>query len=105
MTKTIGLILVLAALGNPTHAETVTVALKNKEFDRDYLKIKLGDAVEFKNEDPWFHNPYSLSELQSFDLGPLAEGKAKTVVFEQEGKVEVECAIHSRMYMMIEVTK
>jgi plastocyanin len=103
--RTINLILVLASLGNGVHAEIVTVTLKDKEFDRSFLKIQSGDSVEFKNEDPWFHNPYSLSELQSFDLGPLAQGKSKVVVFDQKGKIEVECAIHSKMSMTIEVTE
>jgi plastocyanin len=67
------------------------------------LKIKVGDAIEFKNMDPFFHNIFSLSDAKTFDLGSYPQGQSKTVTFEKAGKIEVECAIHPQMHMVLEV--
>ncbi|HVK54772.1 MAG TPA: plastocyanin/azurin family copper-binding protein [Burkholderiales bacterium] len=81
------------------------VGQKDKAFTVSKLKIKVGDVVVFKNDDPFFHNIFSLSEGQFFDLGSSREGSEKKVTFKKVGIVEVECAIHPAMKMVIEVTK
>jgi plastocyanin len=67
------------------------------------LKVKVGDAVEFKNMDPYFHNVFSLSDTKLFDLGSYPQGQSKSVTFDKPGLVEVECAIHPEMKMTVEV--
>ena len=67
------------------------------------LKLKKGDTVSFKNGDPFFHNIFSLSELQTFDLGSYPAGEARAVKFDVTGTVDVECAIHPDMHMSVEV--
>ncbi len=84
-------------------AQEYVVGQKNKEFTEKNLTIKTGDSVKFENQDPFFHNVFSLSELKTFDLGSFKKGKSKTVTFDKAGKVEVECAIHPNMRMTIEV--
>jgi len=42
---------------------------KDKSFSVKTLKIKVGDTVAFRNDDSFFHNIYSLSDVQTFDLG------------------------------------
>ena len=81
---------------------------QNKSFQLDGKKIeaitvKVGDTIRFKNEDPFFHNIFSLSDLQTFDLGSFPKGQSKTVNFDKAGKMEVECAIHPEMYMEVTV--
>ncbi len=82
-----------------------TVGQKNKAFSQPTLSVKVGDTVHFKNEDSFFHNVFSLSDTQFFDLGSYPQGESKPVKFEAAGKVEVECAIHPEMIMTIEVTQ
>lgn len=84
-------------------AEEHTVAQKDKQFSIEKLSIKVGDTVKFLNSDPFFHNIFSLSDTQMFDLGSFPEGEHKSVTFEEAGEVEVECAIHPEMMMVIEV--
>ncbi len=79
------------------------VTQKNKEFSPKELNIKVGDTVKFTNEDPFFHNVFSLSDLKTFDLGSYPKGEFKSVTFDKAGKVEVECAIHPSMLMTINV--
>lgn len=71
----------------------------------DKLQIKNGDTIRFKNEDPFFHNIFSLSDLKTFDLGSFPKGEYKDVVFDKSGVVEVECAIHPQMYLEVTVLK
>ena len=61
--------------------------------------------MKFTNEDSFFHNVFSLSDAKMFDLGSYAKGKSKSVVFDQAGKIEVECAIHPSMHMVLEVSE
>lgn len=79
------------------------VGQKNKAFTVEKLEIKVGDTVSFPNHDEFFHNIFSLSELKSFDLGSYKKGKTKKVIFDKPGTVEIECAIHPSMFMVIEV--
>lgn len=79
------------------------VGQKNKQFTQETLTIKVGDKVKFTNEDPFFHNVFSLSPVKTFDLGSYPKGENREVAFDKPGKVEVECAIHPNMRMTIEV--
>ena len=67
------------------------------------LTVRVGDKVTFTNQDPFFHNIYSLSERQSFDLGSYPKGNQRSVVMEKSGTLKVECAIHPNMQMTIHV--
>lgn len=81
------------------------VAQKNKSFTEEKLTIKVGDTVNFPNQDPIHHNVFSLSEAKTFDLGSYEKGHSKSITFDQAGTIEVECAIHPSMRMIIEVTE
>jgi len=89
-------------------AESYVVEQSGKEFVYKgskiaKLKIKVGDVVEFKNADPFFHNVFSLSDVKLFDLGSYPQGQSKSVKFDKAGVVEIECAIHPQMHMAVEV--
>lgn len=100
--KLLGVTLALLVLSPLAAAENV-VSQKDKKFSTDKLTVKAGDEVKFRNDDPFFHNVFSLSDASTFDLGSYPKGESKTVKFEQAGTVEVECAIHPSMKMVIEV--
>jgi plastocyanin len=90
------------------HAADYTVEQKDKTFvynavKAETLKVKVGDVIQFKNMDPYFHNVFSLSDAKLFDLGSYPQGQSKSVTFDKAGKVEVECAIHPQMKMTVEV--
>ncbi len=87
----------------PAAAETYEVGQTNKAFTQETLSIKVGDKVKFVNNDPFFHNVFSLSDTKLFDLGSFPKGDFREVEFDQAGTVEVECAIHPDMQMVIEV--
>ena len=80
----------------------------NKTFEAngakiDKLSIAVGDVIRFRNEDPFFHNIFSLSDLKTFDLGSFPKGESKTVTFDNAGVIEIECAIHPEMFLELTV--
>jgi len=89
-------------------AAEITVDQHNKTFvvegnKVEAMTINAGDTIRFRNDDPFFHNIFSLSDLKTFDLGSFPKGKSKTITFDKAGMVEVECAIHPEMYMEVTV--
>jgi len=103
--KTISQALVISLLALNSFAAEYTVGQKDTAFTKESLSVKVGDTVSFLNEDPFFHNVFSLSDAKFFDLGSYPQGEAKSVTFDEAGTVEIECAIHPDMTMVIEVTE
>lgn len=97
--------LLALCLSAPAQAGEHVVNQKGKSFSHKSLVVKAGDSVKFVNDDPFNHNVFSLSETKSFDLGSYGHGLAKSVVLDKPGTVEVECAVHPDMKLMIEVRK
>ena len=61
------------------------------------LPIRAGATVEFVNQDRFYHNVFSLSRGNMFDLGRKATGIVVNHTFETIGAVEVFCDIHPQM--------
>ena len=98
-------LIVYVALAMPALAGDQTVSQSKKAFTIGVLKAKVGDTVTFRNDDEFAHNVFSLSDVQSFDLGSYKKGEVRSVKLSAPGVVEVECAIHPEMKMKIEVAK
>jgi plastocyanin len=105
MKPVISIFAALAVAGAAAHAGEFEVSQKGRKFSPGNLKIKAGDSVSFKNDDSVSHNIFSLSDAKTFDTGAYAGGQAKKVTFEKPGAVEIECAIHPDMKMLIQVDK
>lgn len=88
------------------HAAPVNVSMRqrNRRFEPALLVIPVGSTVEFPNMDPIFHNIFSLSSAQPFDLGYYPAGQSRRVRFDSTGIVQVYCHVHSSMYGAIVVT-
>jgi plastocyanin len=70
---------------------------RNETFLPHVLTVDQGTLVDFPNNDSTYHNVFSLSKVQKFDLGRYARGKSKSVRFNQPGVVRIFCDIHSHM--------
>ena len=86
-------------------AQEFTVDQTDKRFSVGTLTVKTGDQVRFLNNDPFFHNIFSLSDTKTFDLGSYPKGQSRSVTFTNPGTVEIECAIHPEMKLIVEVVK
>jgi len=97
---------VLLEGGSPAPKPPVKVILdqRNERFEPEIVIVPTGSTVEFPNWDPIFHNVFSLSKSQPFDLGFYPKGQSRTVKFNHPGIVQVYCHIHASMYAAIIVT-
>jgi hypothetical protein len=78
-----------------------TLLQKNKMFSPHLLVVPTGSVVLFPNQDPFFHNVFSLFEGKRFDLGLYEAGKTKEVTFSREGVSYIFCNIHSEMSAVV----
>lgn len=78
------------------------ISQKNMEFIPNVLPVLVGTTVDFPNDEVViYHNVFSVSEGNRFDLGTYRVGEIKSVTFKKTGIVEVLCNIHVRMYAAI----
>ncbi|MBI4910713.1 MAG: hypothetical protein HY820_44275 [Acidobacteria bacterium] len=89
-----------------TAVQTVVqrVVQKNRRFLPDVLAVPAGSQVSFPNQDPIFHNVFSLSKAKLFDLGNYPRDQTRTVTFPKPGIVFVNCHLHPNMSAAIVVT-
>lgn len=83
----------------PSDAEPApaTVAQINARFEPSFLVVERGQPVEMPNRDAIYHNVFSFSRPNDFDLGLYPAGTSRTVVFEHPGVVKAYCSIHENM--------
>lgn len=74
---------------------------RNETFVPHVLAIVAGTWVDFPNADSTYHNVFSLSKDNEFNLGRYASGHSRAVRFEHPGIVRVFCEIHSHMSAFI----
>lgn len=86
-----------------TLAAGPTVSQKNKMFSVGTLTVKPGEDVTFTNDDAVVHNVFSATPGKTFNLKTQTPGATTHVSFDQEGTVDVRCAIHPTMKLTITV--
>jgi len=69
----------------------------SKAFVPHVLAVAVGETVAFRNDDPYFHNVFSLSPGQGFDTGLYSAGGVYNKTFTRPGPVELLCNIHASM--------
>jgi plastocyanin len=74
---------------------------RDETFVPHVLAVTAGTTVVFTNSDRTYHNVFSLSKDNRFDLGRYGRGHSKALRFEHPGVVRVFCDIHSHMSAFI----
>ena len=74
---------------------------RNKAFEPHVLVVPAGTVVEFPNQDPFFHNVFSLFNGKRFDLGLYEAGSSKSVRFDRLGISFLFCNIHEEMSAVV----
>ena len=91
----------LTPVGTPVEPPKQThipqLVQKDKSFHPSLLVIPVGGKVEFPNNDPFFHNVFSLFEGKRFDLGLYESGSTRFVQFDKPGISFIFCNIHAEM--------
>ena len=75
----------------------VSIVQRGETFIPRVVAVPVGSEVEFPNDDPIYHNVFSLSRAKNFNLGRYPRGTTKSVRFDKPGVVKVFCEIHSHM--------
>ncbi|HEY5933338.1 MAG TPA: plastocyanin/azurin family copper-binding protein [Kofleriaceae bacterium] len=76
---------------------TATMKQEGKQFLPQVLVVQKGTTVSFPNRDAIFHNVFSVTPDNSFDLGSYRQGETKTVTMSKPGVVNVYCNMHPQM--------
>jgi plastocyanin len=79
------------------HPGPFRLVQKGKMFTPHLLVVPRGSSVDFPNEDPFFHNVFSLFNGKRFDLGLYESGTTRAVRFDREGVSYIFCNIHPEM--------
>ncbi len=85
----------------PPPAQAALIDQRDKAFVPRILAVLAGTKVAFKNSDLVLHNVYSRSHTKTFDLGAYPREETRSALFEEAGRVDVFCAIHTNMHAVI----
>ena len=88
---------------SPPAAGRARVTQRNEQFHPQVSAVTVGTTVDFPNEDPYFHNVFSLSRAATFDLGRYRSGQSKARTLAKPGIVKVFCHLHAQMSAAIMV--
>src|SRR5262249_18813033 len=69
------------SLSRAAAGEKHVVTQKGKAFSATELHVKVGDTVEFKNDDDVSHNVFSVSKVQPFNTKMQTPGAEASVTF------------------------
>jgi len=73
------------------------------------IDVNVGDVIKFKNEDEITHNVYSITSGNEFEIKVQKPGETGVVDINsknhKKGKMEVECAIHPNMKLLVNIRK
>jgi plastocyanin len=81
-------------LTSPRPAE---IRQRDENFIPRVVAVTRGSDVEFPNDDPIYHNVFSLSRPKPFNLGRYPQHETRRVRFDKTGIIKVYCDIHSHM--------
>lgn len=81
----------------PLKPTPAAIVQKDEQFVPHVVAVTAGSEVEFPNQDPFFHNVFSLSRPATFDLGRFPPGSSRARAFKRAGLIKVYCQIHSHM--------
>lgn len=98
-TKAIHTIIIVKPLDIPVKIVTKNATLKqrDKSFVPHVMAITAGSSVTFTNEDDFFHNVFSLSKGNKFNLGRKKPKVEVNQTFKNAGLIKVFCDIHPQM--------
>jgi plastocyanin len=84
--------------GPSGRGKTLEIKQRDKQFSPQVAVVAVGTRLSFPNFDAVFHNVFSRSPGNAFDLGGIKAGeKPGSVVVSQPGHLEIFCNIHSKM--------
>ena len=93
-------VLALAVLTAAAPKPALVVHLSDFSFKPASATVKVGDTVEFVNDDPY---PHTVTADGSFDSGNLDEHASFSYTFKKAGTYALTCTYHPNMKGMLTV--
>jgi len=87
----------LDGVATPVAGQSFKLIQHDKRFEPHILVVQTGSQVQFPNQDPFFHNVFSLFDGKRFDLGLYEAGSSRTIRFDRPGVSFLFCNIHPEM--------
>jgi plastocyanin len=81
----------------PANRPAPQLVQRNKTFAPRVVVVQAGATVQFPNQDPFFHNVFSLFAGKRFDLGLYQAGTSRSIRFDRPGVSFLFCNIHPQM--------
>lgn len=78
-------------------AHSLEILQKNAQFSPSFSVVVVGQSIEMENGDAIYHNVFSYSRPNDFDLGIYPAGESRSVTFRVPGVVKTYCSIHENM--------
>ncbi len=85
----------------PRLPREVTLTQRNRTFLPPVTAAPVGSTIRFPNNDLIFHNVFSLSGPEPFDLGLYRAGETRARTFAHPGTYRVFCNIHPEMTALL----
>jgi plastocyanin len=83
-----------AKVNHDRNRHNARIVQANSTFTPRVTAVTAGSPVEFQNLDRVWHNAFSVSRANRFDLGKYPPGRVDTVQFDHPGLVNLHCDIH-----------
>jgi len=83
------------------HPSGATIVMRGKAFAPHMVVVPVGGTVDFPNEDGIFHNAFSVSGENRFDLDLYKKPNRRGWTFKAPGLVRVYCNIHPQMSAIV----
>jgi plastocyanin len=90
--------------GNSSPPRTARMRQRDARFAPPFLVVAAGTPVEMANDDAIYHNVFSYSKPNDFDLGLYPAGETRKLVLRHPGVVKLYCSIHESMNATVLVT-
>lgn len=98
--SSIAMVLVLAAMVTPAHAETIVITMENLETSPADVSAKVGDTIEWINKDVFAHT--ATAKNGDFDV-TLPPKKSATFILKKSGTVDYYCRYHPNMKATLKI--
>lgn len=89
------------AIAGPPLASPPRLTNHDKKLVPGVLPVLAHQPFEIANDDDLYHNTYSLTGADTFDVVFRHAGEVKTVTLDKPGKVDAFCRIHRTMHAVI----
>lgn len=88
----------------PASQSTATLYAETGGLHPALIAVAAGTQVTIRNKDDVYHQVFSISPEQPFDVGAMSPGEKRSVVFGHPGAIHVFCELHPNESAYIYVT-